>query len=180
MKSSIAANAVADESIKPLLRSSHDLQMKTLPIYWLNALFLLNLASTLFLTGLIFFVQMVHYPLFNQVGQSQFMAYHQQHTFWTGAVVILPMIIEALTALALLWFRPVWLSPILAGIGFALVAVIWLSTAFLQVPQHDALSQGFQQANYTVLVKSNWVRTFAWSLRSALLLLSLFVFLNAD
>jgi hypothetical protein len=49
-----------------------------------------------------------------------------------------------------------------------LLAVIWLSTVFLQVPCHNRLVSGFDQATYERLVNSNWIRTIAWSLRGAL------------
>jgi hypothetical protein len=48
-----------------------------------------------------------------------------------------------------------------------LVAVIWLSTALLQVPAHGRLSAGFDAETGGFLVATNWIRTIAWSLRSA-------------
>lgn len=38
------------------------------------------------MTGLIGFVQVVHYPLFDGVGKSDFAAYEAQHTWRTGFV----------------------------------------------------------------------------------------------
>lgn len=152
----------------------------TLPVLWLNSLFLVHLSATLFMTGLIYFVQVVHYPLFAKVGTPYFMEYHHQHTFWTGFVVMAPMLTEALSAVALIWFRPPGVSSFFAWLGLILVGIIWLSTATQQVPQHNTLSQGFDMASYRILVSSNWVRTIAWSLRSALLLICLFGMLNKN
>ena len=42
--------------------------------------FLGCLASTLFMTGLIWFVQVVHYPLFDRVESGAFRRYHADHT----------------------------------------------------------------------------------------------------
>lgn len=54
--------------------------------------------------------------------------------------------------------------------GLALVAVIWLSTALLQVPCHELLCVGFDPAVHQRLVWTNWIRTAAWSLRGFLVL----------
>jgi hypothetical protein len=129
---------------------------------------LLNAASTLFMTGLIWFVQIVHYPLFNAVGTEKFIAYEMRHSNLTTLVVIVPMFVELITSVVLLWQRPVDIALWQLWVGLALVGVIWFSTAFLQVPQHSILSQGFNERAYEMLVQSNWLRTLAWSLRSGL------------
>lgn len=129
-----------------------------------------QLASTLYMTGLIWFVQVVHYPLFASVGGPAFPPYEQRHTALTTWVVGPPMLIEGLTAALLLWHRPAGVPPALIWVGLALVAVNTLSTAFLQVPCHEALSAGFDAAVHQRLVVTNWIRTAAWSLRGGLVL----------
>ena len=47
------------------------------------------LASTLFMTGLIWFVQVVHYPLFSEVEPGDFLRYHAAHPRRTTRVVLL-------------------------------------------------------------------------------------------
>ena len=54
--------------------------------------------------------------------------------------------------------------------GAGLLAIIWFSTAFVQVPQHNILAAGFDNAAYRTLVTSNWIRTVARSLRGLLVL----------
>ncbi len=63
-----------------------------------DLLLVLNLFSTVFMTGLIWFVQLVHYPLFDHVADGQFTPYHRQHTRRTTRVVAGPMLVEAITA----------------------------------------------------------------------------------
>jgi hypothetical protein len=55
-------------------------------------------------------------------------------------------------------------------VGAALIAVVWLSTAFVQVPYHRRLEQGFDAAAARALATSNWIRTFAWTARGGLVL----------
>src|SRR4051794_35751848 len=59
------------------------------------------LASTLFMTGLIWFVQVVHYPLFAEVDPAGFRRYHAAHTRATTRVVLIPMILELLSSAVL-------------------------------------------------------------------------------
>ena len=139
--------------------------MLTLPTV---VIFSLNLFSTLFMVGLIWFVQIVHYPLFSRVGSDVFREYQEQHQKRTTYVVAIPMIIEAITSVLLVWHPPLPNYTPLLLMGVALVFLIWASTAFMQVPQHTELNRGFQDGPYRVLVWSNWIRTIAWSLRGLL------------
>ena len=133
-------------------------------------LFLAHLASTLFMVGLIWFVQIVHYPLFARVGEEGFPRYSEAHSRLTGYVVGPPMLLEAGTALLLVFRRPEGIPLSLALLGLALVAAIWLSTALLQVPRHTALGSGFDRSAWSGLVGTNWIRTAAWSARGLVVL----------
>lgn len=129
---------------------------------------LLHLAATLCMVGLIWFVQVVHYPLFARVGTSQFAAYEQAHTRRTGWVVGPPMLVELATGMSLLWVRPAGVPLTQAVAGVALLAVVWISTRFVQVPCHQRLSRAFDSGVHRRLVSTNWARTGAWSLRGFL------------
>jgi hypothetical protein len=131
---------------------------------------LTNVAATLYMVGLIWCIQIVHYPLFAQVGREGFAAYEAAHSDLITPVVGLPMLVELVTAGLLLFFRSPAIGLAETIVGFALVVVIWLSTMFLQAPQHSILSAGFDTAAHQFLVSSNWLRTIAWSLRGALVL----------
>ena len=135
-----------------------------------RSIFLMHLASTLFMAGLIWFVQVVHYPLYSQVGAAEFTKYEQRHNTVTTWVVAPPMFIELGTAVLLLWYRPAGLTALPCVIGLSLVGVNWLSTMFLQVPCHEILTQSFDPAVHQKLVSTNWIRTAAWSLRGILVL----------
>jgi hypothetical protein len=123
-----------------------------------------HLASTWSLVGLIWFVQVVHYPLMRHVGNSDFKVYESLHMSRTTWIVAPLMMTELGTNLLLFW-RPGGLHSGLLGIGLMLLAVIWLSTYFLQVPQHQRLSEGFDAMAHRRLVMTNWTRTMAWTAR---------------
>ena len=131
---------------------------------------LAHLAATLFMVGVIWFVQVVHYPLFSRIGPEKFSLYSEAHSRLTTYVVGPPMLVEALTALLLVFQRPEGVPLAAALIGLALVVAVWLSTALLQVPRHTTLGSGFDRRAWSGLVLSNWVRTVAWSARGGLVL----------
>ena len=133
-----------------------------------NTILLANVVSTLFLVGLIWMVQIVHYPLFDDVGEQNFASYQQRHQTNITYIVGPTMLIELVTAILLLWYPVPGIPKSLVWIGIGLVAAIWLSTAFLQVPSHGKLVKAFDPAAYKWLVNSNWIRTIAWTARGAL------------
>jgi hypothetical protein len=124
---------------------------------------------TLFMTGLIWFVQVVHYPLFDRVGKPDFAAYEAQNTRRTGFLVGGPMLLELGLAAALAWTP----GGTAAWCGLGLLGIIWLSTAVSQVPMHRRLERGFDMVAHRRLVAGNWVRTIGWSIRGVLAILML-------
>jgi len=134
------------------------------------SLLLLNAGATWFMTGLIWFVQVVHYPLFATVGPERFAAYHDAHRRRTTWVVLPVMSLELLTAVALAWYPPAAVPPAAAWLGLALVLIVWTSTAVLQVPGHTRLATRYEDTTARALTIGNWVRTAAWSARAGLLL----------
>jgi hypothetical protein len=88
------------------------------------------------------------------------------------------MIVELATAIALLYFKPENIDVRLIWCGLIMVALLWASTFFLQVPLHDKLSAGFSAENHAALVGGNWVRTVLWSLRGVLVLYFLWLSLK--
>lgn len=132
-------------------------------------------AVTLFMVGVIWFVQVVHYPLFARVG-SGYATYQIEHMRRTGWVVIPPMLAEAglvflITVGSLLPLGfDTSLSPVGASVGAGLLAVVWGSTFFVQVPLHERLARGFDAELAGQLVRGNWIRTLAWTGRGLLAL----------
>lgn len=131
---------------------------------------LLHGASTLALVGLIWLVQLVQYPLFARVGREAFTGYHAAHSRQITWVVAPLMLCELITGVWLLFDRPAAVPAPAIWIGLGLIGLIWLSTAFLQVPAHATLAQGFDAETHRSLVRTNWVRTCGWTLRGMLVL----------
>jgi hypothetical protein len=138
-----------------------------------KTVFLAHLFSTLLMTGVIWFAQAVHYPLLERVGRDAFVAYEKENIRRTGWVVVPVMTVEFITALLLLWRRPEFFPLFYAWLNAALLAVIWVSTFTLQGPGHQQLTKNFDPARWRRLVRTNWIRTEAWTARGILLFYAL-------
>ena len=116
------------------------------------------------MVGMIWVIQVVHYPLFAEVA-GDFRRYEAAHTRRMGRLLLIPAPVEIVTALALVWARPdgVSLGWVLAG--GALLAALWLTTAAVQAPLHRRLSFAPTDAAIARLVASNWARTIGWTAR---------------
>ena len=127
---------------------------------------LVNFVATAVMTGVIWFVQWVHYPLLATVSVEHAVKTAVDHQRRTGQVLAIPMALEGVTTLWLLASRPDVVSLILPWLGAVLLAVALGSTVFLSVPLHAKMA-----TNPTVdvgrrLVVTNWPRTIAWSARA--------------
>ena len=136
-------------------------------------IFWINIASTWFMVGLIWFVQIVHYPLFGYVGSKEFETFHEHHKTLITPVVGFVMIVELVTTVILIFQIPVGIPNWTVIVGIILIGVIWISTLFLQIPYHNKLSSKFDKNVIMMLVNTNWIRTICWSLRGIIVLIML-------
>ena len=127
--------------------------------------FIVHLFTSLFMCGLCWFVQIVHYPLFLAIRTEDFPAYEQKN-FVTAYLTVPVMTVEMFTGVYLLYQNP----DTFYIINVVLLVVIGLSTAIYQVPMHLKLMQEVNRPLIEKLIRTNWIRTIAWTLRSALLL----------
>lgn len=127
-----------------------------------------HLLATAAMVGLIWFVQIVHYPLFDRVPAAGFAAYEREHVRRTGWVVGPLMGVEAITAGVLAFWPPSGIPYAVPVVGLALLSLVWLSTLFLQVPEHRRLLARPDGEAVRRLVRGNWIRTIAWTIRAPL------------
>ena len=133
-----------------------------------QVILLAHFASTWYMTGLIWLIQRVSYPLMAAVGSAEAVEYERLHCRQISWIVGVPMLVEGITGLILLWFCPAWFPAWGFWLGVALLVLIAASTQFLQVPCHKKLAAGFDRTVHQRLVKTNWIRTILWTLRACL------------
>jgi hypothetical protein len=126
------------------------------------------------MTGLIWYVQVVHYPLLAKIPPNLMIAeYAAAYANRTGLVVIIPMLTELATAILLCMYPTPQMDSSLRYLSAALVIIIFLSTFLIQVPDHEQIQLTASPQAIEHLVSWNWIRTIAWSLRSVLLFICL-------
>ncbi len=136
-------------------------------------IFSAQLLSTLGMFGVIWFVQIAHYPMFLEIVPSSFPRYEAAYAHRMGYIAGPLMVAELLSSLLLLapLLRPPCTRGAEAWVGLALVGLLWASTAFVQVPLHNQLQAGYNADAIRRLVLTNWIRAAAWTARAALVLL---------
>ncbi len=141
---------------------------------WISWILLLQLALAAYLAGLVWLVQVVHYPMLSDLDPARAGEACQRHARLITPVVGPAMVLEAIIAVFLLspgeWWGHGGTNPGrgLPWSGAAAVLLLWLSTFFVQVPLHARLAAQSGEvdiATVRLLVRTNWVRTVLWSVR---------------
>jgi hypothetical protein len=130
---------------------------------------IINFAATWYMVGLIWFVQVVHYPLFSFAAKDNFVNFEQAHSSLTSLVVGPPMLVELITAILMVALAANSQKRMISGVALLLLVIVWCSTAFLQIPAHNKLGAGFDSGAHGTLVATNWIRTVSWSARGLIL-----------
>lgn len=116
--------------------------------------------------GLIWMVQLVHYPSFAYVQADRYREFQTFHMLRISWIVIPVMVVEIITGCILYLLHPTtaW------TVNIALLILIWVSTLALQMPKHSTLENGKNEQIIEKLIRGNWIRTALWSSRAILLL----------
>ncbi len=125
-------------------------------------LWLLNLIACAALTGLIWLVQLVHYPSFRFVAPARFAAFHHFHSLQISYIVAPLMFVELMAAMGYVMTDA---RGVVSWVNLASVLAVWLVTFLVSVPLHGQLAQGFSLTVVDKLIASNWLRTMLWTAR---------------
>ncbi|RNC84036.1 MAG: hypothetical protein ED557_07870 [Balneola sp.] len=117
------------------------------------------------MTGLIWTIQLVHYPSFYFVDRERFKEFHIFHSKRISILVV-PLMIFELISSGILWWESSAFS--LNSLGFYLVIAIWISTAAFSVPAHNKLSSEMDKKTIRILVNTNWIRTLLWTIKASI------------
>jgi hypothetical protein len=134
----------------------------------MSFILIINLAIALIATGLIWTIQLVHYPSMKFIPEEKFTAYHNFHTQRISILAMPIMLIELFTSLGLFYQNGSSYNHIFT-INLILVILIWISTFLIQVPMHNTLSSAKNARVLNNLILSNWIRTILWTARSLLM-----------
>jgi uncharacterized membrane protein len=132
-------------------------------------LFFVQLFATAYMTGVVWFVQLAHYPLMAAIPREAFVAYERAYTNRMGLIVGPAMLAEMATGAAMIVWRPTFVPEWAVWLLSLLLLVVVASTFGWFVGAHARLSDGFDAELHRRLVLYNAVRTAAWTGRALLL-----------
>jgi hypothetical protein len=134
------------------------------------------------MTGVIWLVQCVNYPLAKFISPEDFTPYQNAHIKAITPVVAPFMIAELASSAALIGMVPYDCTHCALVnnlmIGFWINVLIWVMTVLFSVPLHQKLKFGWDQGLHQKLIFNNWIRTLAWTARAGLLFYLLLFMLN--
>ena len=132
---------------------------------------ILHLIATSVMVGVIWVIQLVHYPSFHFVELKQYTTFQRFHMARISYVVIPAMLTELFTLI--LFVISMDQIDTLVVASAILLIFIWLMTAVFFSGVHQKLTLGYDQTVVDKLVKLNWGRTLLWTLR--LLFISIYM-----
>ncbi len=140
------------------------------------ALLLICFITSLLMTGIIWFIQVVHYRVF------KYSAEDKSHRLFTKNIrrtkhVLYPIMTTELISTAILVFMPLPEQiAFFIYISALFLLIIWISTLMIQFPCLQKMKKGYDHKLMLFLRKTNWIRTCSWTLRSLALLIA-FIYL---
>jgi hypothetical protein len=128
---------------------------------------LVYVALSFYDTGMSWVLQLMHYPLYRDVGPAEFSQYIQHNNQRAVVPAILPALATLGVSLLLVWRRPVLIPAAMAVAAVLLNIVVLISTAIWQGRLHGQLVQaGKSEPAINRLVATNWIRTAAFSIQA--------------
>ena len=127
----------------------------------------IHLIATSIMVGVIWVIQLVHYPSFHFIELKQYTTFQRFHMSRISFVVIPAMLTELFTLILFI----ISTDPIdtLVTVSGLLLVLIWLMTAVFFSGVHQKLTLGYDKTVVDKLVKLNWGRTLLWTLRLLLI-----------
>jgi hypothetical protein len=119
------------------------------------------------MVGVIWVIQLVHYPSFNYVEKQRYSNFQSFHMMRISYVVIPVMLAELLTLVLLIYtMDEIEIALVLSG---TILLMIWFITAIFFSSAHQKLTLGYDKSVVRDLIKMNWSRTLLWTFRLILL-----------
>lgn len=127
----------------------------------------MHLALASIMVGVIWVIQLVHYPSFRFTDREKYVSFQIFHMRNISFIVVPVMILEFLSGLLLVLYHSNHES--LLRISFILLLIIWLVTALFFAQIHQKLSKGYDETLVRNLVSLNWIRTLLWTIRTIII-----------
>ena len=138
--------------------------MNQLPIF-------IHIYSSLFMCGLIWLIQLVHYPGFLFIDKERYIDFQRFHMLRISWIVIPIMSLELVSGVSLCYLK----SSHLWTVNLLLILLIWMSTLLIQSPVHGKLEKGYSEQLIKRLIQGNWIRTILWTVHTFLVVMNVHI-----
>jgi len=128
----------------------------------------IHLLATAILTGAIWVIQLIHYPVFKYIDKSYFKLFMKFHVRGILIFVLPFMLIEIVSGTYLFIIGH---NSILFLFSLVILYLIWISTLLIFSNYHKKLQHDKDNDIINKLVKYNWFRTLGWTVRLILICL---------
>ncbi|TGM42977.1 hypothetical protein EHQ75_01910 [Leptospira levettii] len=125
----------------------------------------IQLISCAMMVAVIWIIQILHYPTFFYINESDFSKFHEFHSSRITLIVAPLMLLELVSA-SFLWYLD--MNSIFYRLNLVLAIFVWFVTFFVSVPIHNQLLKGKDLNQIKRLVFTNWIRTGIWTFRFGL------------
>ena len=133
-------------------------------------LFMIHLVSTSFMVGVIWIVQLVHYPTFLFIDEQKSYDFQKFHMSRISYIVMPAMTTELFSGIYIYIYSNMAIDSNLFLLALTILIINWIITALVFVKMHNKLLINYKIEIISLLVKWNWLRTLLWSVRLILLL----------
>lgn len=133
-------------------------------------LFVIHLVSTSFMVGVIWIVQLVHYPTFLFIDEQKSYDFQKFHMSRISYIVMPAMTTELFSGIYIYIYSNMAIDSNLFLLALTILIINWIITALVFVKMHNKLLINYKIEIISLLVKWNWLRTLLWSVRLILLL----------
>ena len=124
---------------------------------------IIHLVFTCIMVGVIWVMQLVHYPSFHFIDSSRYRSFQNFHMKNISFIVVPAMIFELGSGLIILYYNiqdSFWFF-----ISMLMLITIWIITAVFFTALHGKLTRGYDRVIVDSLVRINWIRTGLWTAR---------------
>ena len=126
----------------------------------MKAIFLGYVALSGYNAGVLWAMQLMHYPLYSLIGEAEFERYIVANNRAAIAAAIVPAVASIIGAALLCWRRPAAVPLAAAALALVLALGVLASSLLWQAGIHAELARhGKSLALIERLVATNWVRT---------------------
>ena len=128
-----------------------------------NIVINIHFASTAVMVGVIWVIQLLHYPTFYYIEKNNYSQFQKFHMNRISYIVIPAMVIEMLSGIMLVIINDDFI------ISFSLLVCIWIMTFVFFTNIHQRLLSKYENTAVEKLVNLNWIRTVFWTVRLVIL-----------